>query len=267
MSASSPMASAVEPSASAPVVVLTGAGSGIGAATARLLAPSGARLVLHTRGAETVRRERLEAVGRACEAVGAKVALVTGDLAEPGVGTRVVETALTTFGGLDHLVANAGYADRRGTMEVGRSDLQRSWATMVAAFLEMAQTARPALVASPRGRVVLVSSFVAHRFAKGGLFPVSAAAKAGAEALARSLAAELAPNGVTVNAVVPGYTRKDSGTTALTAGAWEVAEEMTPLGRLGEAADVAAAIAFLLSDGARHITGQALAVDGGLSLL
>ena len=79
-------------------------------------------------------------------------------------------------------------------------------------------------------------------------------------------AAELASSGVTVNAVVPGYTRKDSGTTALSAEAWKKAAEITPLGRIGDPADVAALIAFLLSPAARHITGQSIAVDGGLSL-
>jgi NAD(P)-dependent dehydrogenase (short-subunit alcohol dehydrogenase family) len=82
----------------------------------------------------------------------------------------------------------------------------------------------------------------------------------------RSLAAELASAGVTVNAVVPGYTRKDGGHTALASDAWKAAAAATPLGHIAEPADIAALIAFLLSPAARHITGQAIAVDGGLSL-
>lgn len=248
------------------VALVTGAASGIGAATARLIAPGCRHLVLHGRASKPESKARLEATAAGCAALGADVMTLTADLAEPGAGKTLVEQTIAHCGGLDHLVSNAGFADKRSVAELGRADVDRSYAAMTGAFFEMAQAAMPALKASPQGRIVLVSSFVAHRFARGGLFPASAAAKAGAEALARSLAAELAPSGVTVNAVVPGYTRKDSGSTALSADAWAKAAEITPLGRIGDPADVAALIAFLLSPAARHITGQSIAVDGGLSL-
>lgn len=250
-----------------PVIVVTGASSGIGAATVRLLALQQPRLVLHARAGTAEKAARLHAVARTAAADGAEVEIVTGDLAIAGTGQKVIETALTRFGKIDQLVANAGFADRRQVSELTRADFDRSYAAMAGALLEMAQQARASLMASPRGRIVFVSSFVAHRFAPESLFPASAAAKAAAEALVRSLAAELAAAGVAVNTVVPGYTRKDSGTTAIGAGAWTAAEQMTPMRRLGEPADVAALIAFLLSDAARHITGQSITVDGGLSLL
>ncbi|WP_224018136.1 SDR family oxidoreductase, partial [Paraburkholderia tropica] len=79
-------------------------------------------------------------------------------------------------------------------------------------------------------------------------------------------AAELAPHGVSVNCVAPGYTRKDAGPTPENAPAWARAAEATPLGRVADPADVAELIAFLLSDAARHITGQTIHVDGGLTL-
>jgi NAD(P)-dependent dehydrogenase (short-subunit alcohol dehydrogenase family) len=248
------------------VALVTGAASGIGGAAARLIAPGCRHLVLHGRATKPESKARLEATAAACSEMGPQVLTLTGDLAEPGVGKGLVEQTVARCGGLDHLVSNAGFADKRSVAELGRADVDRSYATMTGAFFEMAQAAMPALKESTQGRIILVSSFVAHRFARGGLFPASAAAKAGAEALARSLAAELAPSGVTVNAVVPGYTRKDSGTTALSADAWAKAAEITPLGRIGDPADVAALIAFLLSPAARHITGQSIAVDGGLSL-
>lgn len=248
------------------VTLVTGAASGIGAATVRAIASRCRALAVHTRGSSANSRDRLAAVAEAARAAGTDVLELYGDLVETGTGRRLVEATLARFGRLDHVVANAGFADRRSTADLGRGDLDRSLAAMAGAFLELAQTAAPAVKASSQGRIVYVSSFVAHRYARGGLFPASAAAKSAGEALMRTFAAELAPAGVTVNAVVPGYTRKDGGHTALNADGWKAAAAATPLGRIGEPEDVAALIAFLLSPSARHITGQAIAVDGGLSL-
>lgn len=251
---------------SRPVALITGAASGIGAASVKGIAPSCAGLALHTRGASETSRARLDTIAGIARQHGAEVVTLTGDLAEPGTATRLVEETTRRFGRLDHVVSNAGFADKRGFAEITRADLQTSQAAMAGAFLELAQAAMPQLKASRHGRVVFVSSFVAHRFVPGGLFPASAAAKAAGEALMRTLAAELAPCGVTVNAVVPGYTRKDGGHSALGAEGWKKAAEATPLGRIAEPDDIAALITFLLSPAARHITGQAIAVDGGLSL-
>jgi NAD(P)-dependent dehydrogenase (short-subunit alcohol dehydrogenase family) len=130
--------------------------------------------------------------------------------------------------------------------------------------LRLARAAVPHLRAG--ARVVAVSSFVAHAFRTDvATFPASAAAKAGVEALVRSLAIELAPAGVTVNAVVPGFIRKDPGAhAALDPATAQRQIEKIPVGRLGLPDEVAAAVAFLASADAGYITGQALHVDGGL---
>ena len=253
-------------SATKPVALVTGAASGIGAATVRTIAAGCQAMVLHTRGASEKSRSGLDTIAAVARQQGAEVLTLTGDLGEPGAGTSLVELTLARFGRLDHVVSNAGFADKRGIADLDRAGLDRSHAAMAGAFFEMTKAAMPALRASGLGRVIFLSSFVAHRYVPGGLFPASAAAKAAGEALMRSLAAELAPAGVTVNAVVPGYTRKDGGHSALGAAAWQRAAEVTPLGRIAEPEDIAALIAFLLSPAARHITGQAIAVDGGLSL-
>ncbi|HEM7802576.1 TPA: SDR family oxidoreductase, partial [Burkholderia cenocepacia] len=190
----------------------------------------------------------------------------TGDLAEPGVAATLVDAVATRFGGLDQLVANAGFAARQSFSELSADALASAFAAMPGAFSALAGRARPLLEASIAPRIVAVSSFVAHRYRADAPFAATAAAKAALESLVRTAAAEFAARGITVNAVAPGFTRKDHGPSAGNAAAWAQAEQATPLGRIAEPDDVAALIAFLLSDAARQITGQVIHVDGGLTL-
>ena len=136
------------------------------------------------------------------------------------------------------------------------------------AFLNLATAALPYLRASPAGRVVSTGSFLADVFRPAaGHFPATAAAKAALAALTRSLAAQLAPDGVTVNCVVPGVIQKAPGRhTALTEDGRARVLAAIPLGRLGTPEEVAAVIAFLLTPAAGYVTGQCLHVDGGLTL-
>jgi 3-oxoacyl-[acyl-carrier protein] reductase len=249
------------------VVLITGAGSGIGAALARRLASRGVALLLHNRGGDEAGRARLDAVAKSCREAGGIAETASGDLGETGVGAAAVEKAQAAFGRLDQIVHNAGFADRRLFGELKRLDLDVSLRTMPGAFLEIATAALPSLSASACGRVVVISSFVAHRFRKGDLFPASAAAKAALEALVKSLAVQLAPTRTTANIVAPGFTRKDEGKLgALPGSAWDEVAKRNPQGRLALPEEVAATIAFLLSDEAAHITGATIHVDGGLTL-
>lgn len=246
------------------VVLITGAASGIGAATARRLAAPGVGLFLTTRS----NAAGLAAVAGDAEVKGALVLSRMRDLTEPGAPESLVAEALAHFGRLDQLVSNAGRAQKAVFGELGSEAIAAAVALNALPFAALATAALAALTASDWGRVVAVSSFVAHDTGiNGTLFPATAAGKGALEALARNLAFQLAPTGVTVNCVAPGFTRKDGGHAALAPAAWEAAAKATPSGRIAEPADIAAAIDFLLSRDARHITGQILRVDGGLSLL
>ena len=247
------------------VFLITGASSGIGAAVARAVAAPDTALVLHARK----NREGAERVAEEAKQAGARTHYIEGDLAQAGTARRLVEETVAEFGRLDVLVSNAGFADRRPIGEVDRAAWDASLASMTSAFYEFATAAKPLLIAAgTSGRLVGVSSFVAHAFGRGlPTFPVSAAAKAGMEALAKAFAMEIAPSGGTVNCVAPGLIEKDANAhAALSRDRMAQMSALVPMGRYGKTAEVAAVIAFLCSPAASYVTGQTIHVNGGVTL-
>ncbi|MFK7893840.1 MAG: SDR family NAD(P)-dependent oxidoreductase [Granulosicoccus sp.] len=251
------------------VSLITGASSGIGAATARRLAGPGEALFLTARGGIDGKKiAALEAVADEVRAAGAQAETLLADLTIAGAGEAIVDSATTRFGQLDCIVSNAGYAVSGEVTATTNSVYQQSFQVIFQAFLDILRKAEPYLIDSPRARIALVSSFVVNQVPGGRAFPATAAAKGAVESLARTLAVEYATRGITVNCVAPGFTEKESqGHSALSRAAWEAAAAITPDTRLARPSDIAAAIAFFLSEEASHITGQTLRVDGGLSLI
>ncbi len=242
-------------------VLVTGAGSGIGAATCRRLAALGHDLVIHTGR----RKEAADAVARECSAVRSRV--VVGDMAQRATIAALIEAA-QALGELAGVVANAGFADRRTIDQLDDAVVERSLQAMVTSLAGLMRGTLPLLERSGQGRFVAVSSFVAHRFTVApSTFPATAAAKAGIEALVKAAAIEYAGRGVTVNAVAPGFVRKDAlHAAALTEDQWRQVALRVPVGRLATPDDIAGPIAFLMGADAAYITGHVLHVDGGITL-
>jgi 3-oxoacyl-[acyl-carrier protein] reductase len=236
--------------------VVTGATRGIGRAIALAFAREGADLVVSGRD-----RAAGRTVCGEVAALGRRAVWHAADLADAAAARGVVEAALAAFGRVDVLVNNAGLFQRRPALELTEADWDRLLDVNLKAAFFCAQAAARAMLARGGGAIVNVASDAAW---SGGLNPCAhyAASKAGMVSITRSLAKELAPHGIRVNALAPGLITTDMGGTA-----GSTLPGLTiPLGREGTPDEVAAATVFLASDEASYVTGANLNLSGGLFL-
>jgi NAD(P)-dependent dehydrogenase (short-subunit alcohol dehydrogenase family) len=239
------------------VALVTGAASGIGKATARRLTDEGAAVLLtdvnESLGATTTEELR---------AAGARVDFLRHDVTSETEWEAAVAKAVEEFGGLDIVVNNAGMGDLATIEETSLEEWQRTIAIdQTGVFLGM-KTAAPHLKASGHGSVVNISSI----FGTSGGFgtsPAYHAAKGAVRTLTKNIALHWATEGVRVNSVHPGFVRTPILDQARETDVWDAMIAMTPMGRLGEPHEIAAAVAYLASDDASFVTGLELYVDGG----
>ena len=239
--------------------IVTGGSRGLGRAVCLELAAGGANVVLCYAGNEAAAQETVRAV----EALGAKALAVRCDVSDAAQAEELVAAAAEAFGRVDILVNNAGITRDNLLMRMSEADFDAVIAAnLKGAFLCMKAVSR-LMLKQRYGRIVNLSSVVGLR---GNAGQVNyAASKAGVIGMTKSLAKELASRGVTVNAVAPGFIETDM-TAALPEAARTAAQNGIPMSRLGAPEDVAKAVGFLASDDAAYITGQVLAVDGGMAM-
>ena len=251
--------------------LVCGSSRGLGRAIADALAGEGVDLVLNSRSAEDLDVARREIA----EATGVRVAAVAADLADPPEVDRLVEEARGFLGRIDILVTNAGgppsgpFEDH--SAEVWRQAIAQNFESVV----NLVRAALPGMKERRWGRIVNVTSISVKQPVAGLI--LSNSLRAGVTGFAKTISNEVGPYNVTVNCVLPGYTRTErlvnlagvvaerDGTTI--EGAYEGWASEVPMGRIGEPEDVVSAIEWLLEPGNTWVSGQVIGVDGGLATL
>lgn len=237
------------------VAIVTGASRGIGRAIAERLASGGATVVCVARGANA------DGTVTAITGAGGKAFAHGVDVTDAAAVDALVKQTVETHGSLDIVVSNAGITRDQLLLRMKRADWDEVLATNLTAAFTLCQAALKPMIRQRSGRIIAISSVVGQMGNAGQAN--YAASKAGLIGFCKSLAREVASRQVTVNVVAPGLVDTDM-TRGITADATRDWSAQVPLGRPGTPADIASAVGFLASDEASYITGQVLAVNGGM---
>ncbi len=237
--------------------IVTGGSRGIGRAICLELAAGGADILINYAGNCRAAEETAEA----CRALGARAELACGDVGQAEDCRRIAAAAMEAFGRIDILVNNAGITRDNLLMRMSQEDFDAVIQNNLRGSFLMMQAASRQMMKQRYGRIVNMASVVGL---SGNAGQVNyGASKAGVIGMTKSFAKEVASRNITVNAVAPGFIMTDM-TAAMTEAAVKAAAAAIPAGRMGRPEDVAAAAAFLASEKAAYVTGQVLAVDGGM---
>ena len=237
--------------------IVTGAGTGIGRATAQLLAQRGARVV-----AAGLQPDKLRETVDAITSAGGEAIAVDADLSDPAAIEQVAAAAQDAFGGTDVLVNNAAVYPIGPWHEMDAAQWDAVFATNIRGYFLMARAVRPQMIARGGGAVVNVASVTF--FTGNALLLAYVASKGAVIGFTRALAREAGPDGIRANAVAPGaFPTAATEIHADQEGLWRDVLEAQSIKRRGEVEDVARAIAFFASDDSSFVSGQTLLVDGG----
>ncbi len=245
------------------VAIVAGAGwGGIGAATAYRFAQEGARLVINNHR----RKEKLEETAEHIRAINGEVATVIGDVAEAATWEALVATARERFGRLDILVHNASFAVLKRPADLTDEEWERSLGVTLRGPWLGVRSCVPEMIRAGGGAIVFISTVNAT--ITNPLFGVYSVAKAGLNALARSVALEYGRDGIRCNAIAPGQIVGESQAASLAGDPLEdqLSRDCYPLGRYGRPEEIASCALFLASDDASFVTGTVLTADGGLTI-
>lgn len=241
------------------IAVVTGASRGIGKAIAMKFAQLGATVVINYNGSA----QKAEEVKQSIIADGGRAVIKQCNVADYDACEAFIKEVIDQFGRIDILVNNAGITKDGLIMRMSEEDFTNVVDVNLKGTFHCIRFASRQMMKQRSGRIINMSSVVGISGNAGQIN--YAASKAGVIGMTKSAAKELASRGITVNAIAPGYIETDM-TNVLSDKVKEETLKQIPLGRLGQTGDIAAAAAFLASDEAGYITGQVLAVDGGMAI-